>query len=245
MNDFFSPASDRELYTAHESITLVLIIVWIIICIVGYKLKNDIYKKNITLFLIIISLIQEFFDYMNRFFLSDLYIVKIQTDLPLQLCHFAYWFSVICLIYQFYNWNNKRFYFNCAYFLGFSGALQGIITVDLTGIYTLADMLALHLQHSFIIMNVLWLIFAYGLKFDYKGTIQAFLFVNFLVLFVGTINYLLDSNYMFLCTPPEVDNPLLIGEWPYYLLILEIIFFIYGYILTMPFLVIKYLNKNK
>ena len=170
--------------------------------------------------------------------------MKIQTDLPLQLCHFAYWFSVICLICQLYNWNNRQFYFNCAYFLGFSGALQGIITVDLTGIYTLSDMLALHLQHSFIIMNLLWLIFAYGFKFNYKGVIQAFLFTNSLVLFVGTINYLLDANYMFLCTPPAVDNPLLFGEWPYYILNLEIIFFIYGYFLTTPFLVIKHLNKK-
>ena len=245
MNDFFSPASDRELYTAHESITLVLIIVWIIICIVGYKLKNDIYKKNITLFLIIISLIQEFFDYLNRFFWSDLYIVKIQTDLPLQLCHFAYWFSVICLICQLYNCNRKQFYFNCAYFLGFSGALQGIITVDLTGIYTFYDMLSLHLQHSLIILNLLWLIFAYNLKFSQRGLLQAFLFTNCLIVFVGSINYFLDSNYMFLCAPPDVNNPFLIGEWPYYLFALEIIFFLYGYLILMPFLLIKYLNKNK
>ena len=106
-------------------------------------------------------------------------------------------------------------------------------------------MLALHLQHSFIIMNVLWLIFAYGLKFNQKGIIQAFVFINVLLIFVGTINYFLDSNYMFLCDPPEVNNPLLIGKWPYYLLVLEMMFFIYGYILVIPFLIIKYLNRNK
>jgi len=245
MNNFITPLGEQALYDSHNLITLILFFVWLIVCVLGYKLKNDIYKKNITIFFISISFIQEFFDYLNRFLFSDLYIVKIQTDLPLQLCHFAYWFSVICLICQLYNCNRKQFYFNCAYFLGFSGALQGIITVDLTGIYTFADMLALHLQHSFIIMNVLWLIFAYGFTFNHKGVLQAFLFTNVMLVFVGTVNYFLGSNYMFLCTPPAVDNPLLIGEWPYYLIVLEIIFFIYGYILCMPFLIIKYLNKNK
>ena len=75
--------------------------------------------------------------------------------------------------------------------------------------------------------------------------IQAFLFTNCIIIFVGIINYFLNSNYMFLCSPPNVNNPFLIGEWPYYLLVLECIFFIYGYVLLAPFLIIKYLNKNK
>ena len=82
------------------------------------------------------------------------------------------------LFFELYNTKHKQFYFNCAYFLGFSGALQGIITVDLTGIYTFYDMLTLHLQHSLIILNLLWLIFAYNFKFIQKGIIQSFLFTN-------------------------------------------------------------------
>ena len=58
---------------------------------------------------------------------------------------------------------------------------------------------------------------------------------NFLVIIVGFINYMLDSNYMFLCNPPNVNNFLLVGVWPYYLLVLELVFFIYGYILYLPF----------
>jgi uncharacterized membrane protein YwaF len=94
-------------------------------------------------------------------------------------------------------------------------------------------------------MNLLWLIFAYGLKFNQKGIVQAFLFTNLMVIVVGMINYFLGSNYMFLCAPPDANNPLLIGGWPYYILVLEMIFFIYGYIIYAPFLVIKYLNRNK
>ena len=236
--DFFSkPLSDSNLYVAHNQITYLLIFCWLLVCFLGYYIKDKNIKRNITIFLLSISLFQEVFDYINRFFLNEIYSVtiSIQKDLPLQLCHFAYWLSVLCLLSQIYNNKHKQFYFNCAYFLGFSGALQGIITVDLTGIFTFSDMLTLHLQHSLIILNVLWLIFAYNYKFTKKSILQTFLFTNILVVIVSFINYIIDSNYMFLCSPPDVNNPLLIGDWPYYILVLELVFFIYGYILYLPF----------
>ena len=80
------------------------------------------------------------------------------------------------------------------------------------------------MQHSLIILNLLWLIFAYNMKFTQRGIIQSFLFINILVLIIGVINLILDSNYMFLCAPPDVNNPFLIGQWPYYLLVLEVVF---------------------
>ena len=238
--------SDMELYSIHSSITSIILLLWFIISFLGYLFSSNSYLKNkITIFLILLSISQEIFDYCNRFFLNDLYIVEIQTDLPLQLCHIAYWFSVICLYFELYNSRYKQFFFNCAYFLGFSGALQGIITVDLTGIYTFYDMLMLHLQHSLIILNLLWLIFAYNREFTFSGLFQAFLFTNCTAFFVGIINVFLGSNYMFLCEAPNVDNPLLIGGWPYYLIVLEFVFFIYGFLILVPFLLIKYFNKSK
>jgi hypothetical integral membrane protein (TIGR02206 family) len=245
MNSFSIVLSDQQLYSIHNSLTCILFIFWIVICFLGYTIKNCKYRKNITISLICISAFQELFDYYNRFFLNELYNVNIQTDLPLQLCHIAYWFSVICLISKLYYKTNNQFYFNCAYFFGFSGALQGIITVDLSGIYTFYDMLTLHLQHSLIILNLLWLIFAYNMKFNKRGIIQSFLFINVLVIIIGAINLILDSNYMFLCAPPNVNNLFLIGQWPYYLIILEVIFLVYGYVLYLPFVVIKYLNRYK
>ena len=62
------------------------------------------------------------------------------------------------------------------------------------------------------------------MKFTQRGIIQSFLFINILVLIIGVINLILDSNYMFLCAPPDVNNPFLIGQWPYYLLVLEVVF---------------------
>ena len=44
-----------------------------------------------------------------------------------------------------------------------------MITVDLTGINNMIGAFALNWQHSIIILNVLWLIFAYKKRFNMKG----------------------------------------------------------------------------
>ena len=116
-----------------------------------------------------------------------------------------------------------------------------MITVDLTGINNMIGSFALNWQHSIIILNVLWLIFAYNKRFNLRGVFNAFIFINLAIIPVGIINYLLSANYMFICFPPNVNNPLLIGQWPTYLIVLEFIYFIYILILYIPF---KLLNKK-
>mgnify|MGYP000625046896 CR=1 FL=1 len=58
---------------------------------------------------------------------------------------------------------------------------------------------------------------------------------------IGTINWLLDSNYLYLCDKPIVNNPLIVGDWPWYIVFLEIIALIHFWLLYQP---IK-LFKNK
>ena len=79
------------------------------------------------------------------------------------------------------------------------------------------------------------------MRFSISGIINFFIFINILVLPVGIINYFLDSNYLYLCIAPLVDNPLLIThKWPYYIFIIDIISILYMFILYIPF---KIFNK--
>ena len=246
MMDFISaPLTDSQLYHYHYLITYFMIAVWIIFAIAGYFIKNKKNRIKITYFLIFFSIAQEIFDYVNRIFINDLYILKFSKDLPLQLCHISYWFTVICMVMALSskNFKYKNYFFSCAYIFGF-GALQGIITVDLTGLYTFGDMLALHLQHSLIVLNLIWLIFCFGMKLDIKGIIHAFISINVLAVLIGLINYFLESNYMFLCYPPDVDNVLIAGEWPYYIIVIDLIFILIGWLSYLPFKMIALIKKN-
>ncbi len=239
------PLSTELLYYFHNLLTFVMIGVWIVFSFIGYKLKNQKTITKISYGLIGFSILQEIMDYTNRIFLDELYVISLSTDLPLQFCSIGYYFSIIGIIMSVsekkYNIKFEQFIFDCAYVLGFGGALQAMITVDLTGINNMIGSFALNWQHSIIILNVLWLIFAYNKRFNLRGVLNAFIFMNLAIIPVGIINYFLSANYMFICSPPNVNNPLLIGDWPIYLIILEFVYFLYILILYLPF---KLLHKK-
>ena len=225
-----------------------MFIVCIILCYSGYKLKNIGYKKYISIFIIVFCLIQEFVDYLNRIFFDELYSISFSVDLPLQLCSIGFYLSIFAIVMAVssFRFNEKfeQYIFDCTYVLGFGGAFQALITVDLTGVNNMIGVFSLNWAHSLIILNVLWLIFAYNKKFNLYSIWNAFLFLNFLIIPIGLINYLLDANYMFLCSPPNVESSFFIGEWPYYLFYLELIYFIYILFLYFPFFIFGKLNNK-
>lgn len=55
--------------------------------------------------------------------------------------------------------------------------------------------------------------------------------LNILMAIIMPINFLLGSNYMFVNSPPEVNNPFVIGEWPYYILLWQVFVIIFAYMI--------------
>ena len=235
----------------HNNISIIMVAIWLVIAYIGYQIKlyNNKLLNRISFLLIGFSIIQEILDYINRLFLDDLYVITLSQDLPLHLCHFGFYFSLIAIYFKSSNKkisdDKLQFYFDIAYVTGFSGALQGILTVDWDGINNLIGVVTGHLQHSLIILNTLWLIFAYDMKFSISGVKNSLIFLNLIIIPIGFINYIIGANYFFLCEAPDVNNPLLLTKkWPYYILIIDIIAFIYVYILYLPFKFVKILKDN-
>ena len=215
----------------HIASMLIILAVWVIILFWGSKL-NQWQIQFVATLLAVLTITVEFFDDVYRFQDGHWLLIR---DLPLHMCGFSTFLSAYAL------YTRSQMSFEFAFFWGIGGALQAMITVDLTGINNMIGSFALNWQHSIIILNVLWLIFAYNKRFNLRGVFNAFIFINLAIIPVGIINYLLSANYMFICFPPNVNNPLLIGQWPTYLIVLEFIYFIYILILYIPF---KLLNKK-
>ena len=229
----------EQLYYLHDLLTYIMIGLCLIISYAGYKIKSPTLKIQISLVIIIFCVTQEILDYLNRIFFDELYIFSLVTDLPLQFCVIGFYFSIFGIIMAItdksFNPKLEQFIFDCSYVLGFGGALQAILNVDLSGVNNMIGIFTLNWTHSLIILNVLWLIFAYKKRFNGKSIINAFVFINLIIIPVGLVNYLLGANYMFICNPPNVDSSFFMGEWPYYLFYLEGIYFIYILILYLPF----------
>lgn len=62
-----------------------------------------------------------------------------------------------------------------------------------------------------------------GFELKKNSWLKSFLVINLLLVIIMPLNFYLDANYMYLNVPPKIDNPFIIGDWPYYLIVLEFV----------------------
>tara|TARA_Y100001960_G_C14736033_1_gene860327 strand:+ start:737 stop:1504 length:768 start_codon:yes stop_codon:yes gene_type:complete len=204
--------------------------------------------KNTSIFIFLFCIAQEIIDHINRFFLDVHYTMSWQKDLPIHFCHIAFYFSLIVIYIQIKKGNINKCHtlFCISYLLGLSGALQGILTPDFTNINNFIAVLSGHLQHSLIILNVFWLLFAYKMKLNFKGVFYTYLFINFIAPIAIFINYLLGfnskgdyANYLYVMELPQVNNFLvnMISQYPFpkFILYAQPLILFYLIILYIPF----------
>ena len=134
-------------------------------------------------------------------------------------------------------YNKNEHLFNFCYFNAFSGALVANLTPDTEGVVGDIGLFFFFFHHFLIMINVLWMIFALKMRPTFKGILTTAIMLNVFAVPIGLINLLIDNgaNYMYLCSKPPVENVLLIGEWPFYILAMEVIGLIIFSILLAPF----------
>ena len=75
---------------------------------------------------------------------------------------------------------------------------------------------------------------------------ETFIATNLLLIPVGLIDWLTNSNYMYLREKPQVDNPFLLGDWPYYIIGFEMVaitFFTILYFIMKTFGKVEQMQK--
>ena len=94
-------------------------------------------------------------------------------------------------------------------------------------------------------MNVFWLLNVDGMQIRKRSFVEVMIATNFLMIPIGIIDWLTGANYMYLRFKPPVDNPLLIGEWPWYILGIEVLGAIYCGLLYMVMKILGKVQQNK
>ena len=257
----FEEISIDSKYYYHNFLSFIMLAVWVFAAVKGYKLKSYKFKRKISIWIIIGCLTQEIIDFINRMFLDSNYLFSIQTDLPLlQFCQISFYFSLLCIFLTREEVTNDRkysfnqFLFDSAFLLGFSGAFQGIITPDFDNINNFIGVICIQLQHSLIILNLIWLMSTYTYRLRFKGICLTYLLINLIVPFALLLNNLLGvnaagdhANYFYVNELPKVDNFFLnfISHHPSpdYILYIQPIFIMYFLALYIPFLLLKKYKK--
>jgi len=177
----------------------------------------------------IIGLVLIFRSIGIHFYLDYLGAWKIESSLPLQLCSLSAILSGLVLFWR------KQLLYECLYFWGLSGAFHALLTPEFTNGTQGLLFYEYFLSHGGILLSALYLTWILGMKPRKKSWIKIFLYTQIILIAIGFINYILNANYMYLCIKPIANNPLLLGEWPWYFLGIEIVAIIHFFILYLPF----------
>jgi hypothetical integral membrane protein (TIGR02206 family) len=157
---------------------------------------------------------------------------NIRTSLPLQLCSLSGILSGIVLLFP------TQLGFEIIMYWGLPAAMHSLLTPEMTQGSGNIIMFEYYLSHAGIILSGLYLAFCYDMRLRKGSWLKIFLYTQLLLPIVGGIDYLLDANYMYLAKRPQVDNPFIIGEWPYYIIILDIV-------LLLHFIVVYFFLRKK
>jgi len=163
----------------------------------------------------------------------------LENNLPLSLCRASIILSALALI------TKKKWLVIWASYLGISGGLISILTPDLSygmSAYTLFDY---YFVHGIMIFIPILLIYLLGIKLDKLSAIKAFIYGNVMLMIIFPIDFLINANYMYLRVKPEVNNPLLVGQWPWYIIGFEIAGIIHIVIMDIIFRIVPKYRRSQ
>ena len=204
----------------NTSFTILIILLYLLF---GKFLKtNDKLKfaKIISIILIITTITGHSRNIINGYW-------NISENLPLQLCGIS---NLIGCFILFIPKNKTLFEF--FYYAGIIGAIQAFLTPQINNFDgTNYEYVEYYISHGGILLLPIYMFNNLGYKLRKFSWLKVLIYLNILLVFIMPLNFKINSNYMYLAYPPNVDNPLIIGEWPYYVMYWEIIIVIFTYTL--------------
>ncbi|MBM4421807.1 MAG: TIGR02206 family membrane protein [Chloroflexi bacterium] len=164
----------------------------------------------------------------------------IQTMLPLHLCSVMVFLSAYMLV------TRSDAIYEPLYFLGIGAAIQAIFTPDL-GLYGFPHFrfFQTFISHGLIVTAAIYMTVVEGYRPTLKSFRNVIVGANIYMLFVGVINWLIGSNYLFIAHKPETPSLIdVLGPWPWYILGLEAVGLLTCAILYIPFAILDWRNSR-
>ncbi len=184
-----------------------------------FKAQNEdvraAYSRNLGVGILAIILFTQIYIWL----IADLWDVR--WSLPLQLCDISLILAGLALI------NRNKFLYEWALLVGFPAAIHSLLTPELTRGFTNFLLFEYYFSHASQILAPLVLTLYFGMRPRIGSWLKLFAAVNVVLAIVFVLDWALDANYIYLMEKPAVDNPLLIGPWPWYILGVEIAGFVH------------------
>jgi hypothetical integral membrane protein (TIGR02206 family) len=136
--------------------------------------------------------------------------------LPLQMC------GMSALLAIFVLWTRMQWVYE--WLLCWSaGAVHSFLTPELTYGAETYHYWNYAIEHAGAIIAPLLLTIGFGMRPRDLSWWRVFLWTQLTLPVIGVINYVLNANYMYIAQRPEANNPVIIGDWPWYIIGLEFV----------------------
>ena len=201
--------------------TLVSLVVILTLLLIGrissYNQRLNL-AKGIAVLLIISTITEHSRNIINGYW-------NISENLLLHLCGIS---NLIACFILFTKRNKVLFEF--LFYAGIIGGIQAFLTPQINNFDgSFFEYFSYHFSHGGIIFLPIFMHLYLNYELTKFSWLRVVLYLNIVLAFVMPLNFQIDSNYMYLAYPPNVNNPLILGEWPYYILYWEFIIVIFTY----------------
>ena len=223
--------------TPHLIVLLLTVLISVLFVVIPKKFKYPPVKNTISLLLFISIVFSTLFAIIDKYINGYLYA---PLNMPMQLCDWVMLFVLVTFI------TKSQYAYEITYFWGLGGTLQALITPDLAFNYPSWIFVIFFINHSTIIISIIYFTFVFGLRPYLVSIKRVFLWSQVFFFFAFITNVIFDTNYGFLMEKPIKASLFdYLGPWPLYLLSLEIVGLLSFFIYYLPFLIKdKYFNKK-
>ena len=148
--------------------------------------------------------------------------------------HFCNWAAVIGFVAL---WYGKALPGELLYFWGLAGTLQAVLTPNIPYGFPHPVFIIFFLIHSGVVVAACFLVAGLRQHPRPGAPWRCFLWAQVYLVVASLVNWTTGSNYGFLARKPEQASLLdHLGNWPYYIVSLEVLCLILFFLLNLPFM---------
>jgi len=222
MNQHAIMLPGSEEWIIWNSITLFFILLVIIVARnADEKFKSKLANSLAVVVAVEFIAIQAYYVYQGVWTPAD--------SLPFHLCRLM-WLNAMIVIFT-----RNQIAFELLLFIGMIGGLHSLLTPEFTHGVDLILLFDYFLVHGGLIAVPLYCVFVLGMRPRKMSWLKSFGYLQYFVISVAILDYFIGANYMYLAVKPNVENPFLIGDWPYYIIGLELAVLLHAFVVYLPF----------
>lgn len=174
--------------------------------------------------------------HLHKFMFGD---YRIQKDLPLYLC------SLLAILIPIFTFYRKFWMYEILVFWIFAGTLQAIITPDIATGFPTFDYFRYWVVHLGLLLIISYSTLVFKMMPNFKSIFKSFFALQLYFLAMMFVNYLLNANYFYLNQKPQSASLLdYFGEWPFYIIVVQILLLPYFLFIYVPFYLYKIKRKS-